>query len=29
MPYLNLNYSISEDNSLTYSFSSRVRRPTF
>ena len=29
LPYLNVNYSINEDNSLTYSFSSRVRRPTF
>ena len=29
LPYLNLNYNMHEDHSLTYSFSSRVRRPTF
>lgn len=29
LPYLNLSYNINDDHNLTYSFSSRVRRPTF
>ncbi len=29
LPYLNLNYAISEDHNLSYTFSSRVRRPRF
>lgn len=29
LPYLNLNYAINSDHNLTYSFSSRVRRPRF
>jgi iron complex outermembrane receptor protein len=29
LPYLNLNYTIDADNSISYSFSSRIRRPRF
>lgn len=29
LPYLNLNYAINADHNLTYSFSSRIRRPRF
>ncbi|EJL76099.1 outer membrane beta-barrel family protein [Chryseobacterium populi] len=29
LPYLNLNYTINENNSISYTFSSRVRRPRF
>lgn len=29
LPYLNLNYAINSDHNLTYSFSSRIRRPRF
>ncbi len=29
LPYLNVNYNMHKDHNLTYSFSSRVRRPTF
>lgn len=29
LPFLNLNYNISENNNLSYNFSSRVRRPSF
>lgn len=29
LPYLNLNYAISSDHNLSYTFSSRIRRPRF
>jgi len=29
LPYLNLNYVINADNSISYTFSSRIRRPRF
>ncbi len=29
LPYLSLNYAISENNNLSYAFSSRMRRPSF
>ncbi|MDN3695051.1 TonB-dependent receptor [Chryseobacterium tructae] len=29
LPYLNLNYAINSDHNLSYTFSSRVRRPRF
>ncbi|KMQ66133.1 TonB-dependent receptor [Chryseobacterium angstadtii] len=29
LPYLNLNYTINSDHNLSYSFSSRIRRPRF
>ncbi len=29
LPFLNLNYAVNENNNLSYSFSSRVRRPSF
>lgn len=29
LPYLNLNYAINSDHNLTYTFSSRIRRPRF
>lgn len=29
LPFLNLNYAISENNNLSYNFSSRIRRPSF
>lgn len=29
LPYLNLNYSINKDNNLSYSFSGRMKRPSF
>ncbi|MDG4653726.1 outer membrane beta-barrel family protein [Chryseobacterium arthrosphaerae] len=29
LPYLNLNYAINSDHNLSYTFSSRIRRPRF
>lgn len=29
LPFLNLNYAVNENHNLSYSFSSRVRRPSF
>lgn len=29
LPYLSLNYAINKDHNLSYSFSSRMRRPSF
>ncbi|WP_407482121.1 TonB-dependent receptor domain-containing protein [Elizabethkingia meningoseptica] len=29
LPYLSLNYAINKDNNISYSFSSRMRRPSF
>lgn len=29
LPYLNLNYTINSDHNLSYTFSSRIRRPRF
>ncbi|MGE8555739.1 MAG: TonB-dependent receptor domain-containing protein [Chryseobacterium jejuense] len=29
LPYLNLNYAINKDHNLSYSFSSRMKRPSF
>ncbi|MBK1894276.1 outer membrane beta-barrel family protein [Chryseobacterium paridis] len=29
LPYLNFNYAINADNNITYTFSSRIRRPRF
>jgi len=29
LPYLSLNYAINDENNLSYSFSSRMRRPSF
>lgn len=29
LPFLSMNYSINDNNSLSYNFSSRVRRPSF
>ncbi|QXU50246.1 TonB-dependent receptor [Chryseobacterium sp. D764] len=29
LPYLNLNYSINKDHNLSYSFSGRMKRPSF
>ncbi|ASW74930.1 TonB-dependent receptor [Chryseobacterium piperi] len=29
LPFVNLNYTINPDNNITYTFSSRVRRPRF
>ncbi|SIT25438.1 Outer membrane receptor proteins, mostly Fe transport [Chryseobacterium ureilyticum] len=29
LPYLNLNYAVNSDHNLSYTFSSRVRRPRF
>ncbi len=29
LPYLNLNYGINENHNISYSFSSRMRRPSF
>lgn len=29
LPYLSLNYAINDKNNITYSFSSRMRRPSF
>ena len=29
LPYLSLNYAIHQDHNVSYSFSSRVRRPAF
>lgn len=29
LPYVNLNYAINKDHNISYSFSSRIRRPSF